>query len=223
MSTRKLVFYSGGQKAENRILHEGLAYLAGEGKNKSFTYVPYTGVEADWYFRRAIRRYEQYGFSKFYCLPVDQKKLSQREINRALSSDVIYLAGGNTFHFLKHLRRQKLITKLHDYALQGGVLAGLSAGGILMTPTIYLAKYPREDADTNSVKLKNLKALNIVGFEFYPHYYSGNSAALLRYSKRIDHPIIACTDGSGIIMYNETAEFFGKVWKFYRGTRYRLR
>lgn len=222
MATRKLVFYSGGQKRENNILHEGLSHLAGSGKHKSLTYIPYTSEHADWYFKRAVNRYKKFDFEKFHCLKVDGPKLSKKEIKRALSSDAIYLAGGNTFYFLKHLRRQQMLTKLHDYAFTGGVLAGLSAGGIIMTPHIYLASYPKSDADPNTVNLRNWNALHVVEFEFSPHYYKGHERSLLRYSKKTKNPIFAATDGSGIIMHNETAEFFGRVYKFHHGTMIQL-
>jgi len=48
------------------------------------------------------------------------------------------------------------------------VLAGPSVGAIILTPTIGTAGPPLPDPDDNDVKLKNLRALGLVRFEFSP-------------------------------------------------------
>lgn len=63
---------------------------------------------------------------------------------------MVYLSGGNTFHYPLHLRRSGLIHALRDFADRGGVLAGLSAGAILATPHIGLAAHPDFDRDERS-------------------------------------------------------------------------
>jgi len=222
-SHKRLVFYSGGQDAGNKVLHEKLARLAGH-RARSFTYVPYSHENGEYFYRRIKARYRKFGFKKFRYFAPDSDFLV-REMNAALKSDVIYLAGGNTYYFLKHLRESGLLKRLRRFVERGGVLAGLSAGAIIMTKDIRMAGYPPHEADINEVRLKNLKALGLVDFEFLPHYSNSklSSDAMIRYSKRQNrHPIFACPDGSGIIVEGSALHFFGEMYMFYQGRKLRL-
>ncbi len=218
----RLVFYSGGQDKSNERLHEALSLMPGK-KARSLTYIPFSHENGEHYFKRIKKRYKSYGFKKFRYFAVDADFLS-REMNEALKSDVIYLAGGNTFYFLKHLRESGFLKRLKKFAARGGVIAGLSAGAIIMTPHIYLAGYPKHEGDLNEVKLKNLRSLDLVNFEFLPHFSNSKktSDALLRYSKRCSRPIMACSDGNGVIVNNGELHLIGEIYVFYKGRKLRL-
>jgi dipeptidase E len=218
----RLVFYSGGQETGNKILHEKLAHLAGH-RARSFTYIPFSHENGEFYFNRIKQRYKKFGFRKFRYFAPDSDFLV-REMNAALKSDVIYLAGGNTYYFLKHLRESGFLKRLKSFVKRGGVLAGLSAGAIIMTSDIRLAGYPLHMADDNEVKLKNLRSLGLVDFEFLPHYNNSKitSDAMIRYSKRTKRPVYACPDGSGIIVEGKAVHFFGETYLFYQGRKLRL-
>lgn len=187
------------------------------------TYVPFCHEGSQVFFNRFVRRYRGFGASEFHCLPVDVK-ISERESHRALKSDIIYLAGGNTFYFLKHLRKSGLIKKLQTFSKRGGVLTGLSAGALIMTPHIGLAGYPSFDSDENEVNLTNLKALNLVPFEYFPHYENTKRfrTAMCAYSKKTPHPVYACEDGGGIIIDGEEKTFFGHVYVFHQGHQFKV-
>lgn len=219
---RRLVFYSGGQERSNNRLHEALSKLLGK-KARSLTYVPYSHENGSHFYERVKRRYRKFGFKKFRYFAVDSDFLV-KEMNEALKSDVIYLAGGNTYYFLKHLRESGFLKKLEAFSRRGGVIAGLSAGAIIMTPHIQLAGYPPHEGDENEVRLKNLRGLGLVRFEFLPHF--SNSAktnrAMLAYSRRSPHPILACPDGNGVVVTDGTLHLIGIVYLFYRGKKLRL-
>ncbi len=221
----KLVLYSGGQEPKNRFLHEALLGLTGSGRTKRMTYVPFCSDGAEVYFNRFRKRYRQFGATSFHCLPVDQA-MQKADLRKALQSDVIYLAGGNTYYFLKHLQKNGLIPLLRKYAKEGGVLAGLSAGALILTPNIRLASIPKQNADRNEVAIKNLSGLGLVKFEFSPHYTGIAQAKreLLQYSRRTENPIYACRDGGGVVMDTgqERFEVFGKIDVFFRGGMHRL-
>ncbi len=114
--------------------------------------------------------------------------------------------------------------ELRKFVKRGGVLAGLSAGALILTPDIWLAGYPPHEGDTNEVRLKNLKGLDLVHFEFLPHYTSSGktNAAILKYSKKTSRPIIACPDGSGIVVDGEELRYFGPTYLFFQGKKMRL-
>lgn len=215
----RLVLYSGGTDPRNQFLHEALAQLPGR-RARSLTYVPYSHENGLFYFRRIKKRYQKVGIRKFRYFSVDSDFL-RKEMREALKSDVIYLAGGNTYYFLKHLRESGFLKELEKFAKRGGVIAGLSAGAIILTPHIQLAGYPPHEGDENEVRLKNLNSLGLVNFEFLPHY--SNSAktnrAMLLYSRRHNLPIVACPDGSGVVIEDGHIKFIGPFSIFYRGKK----
>ncbi len=222
-----LIFYSGGQERRNALIHEDLIELALTPKRRArrggvrMTYVPYCSEGSAPFFRRFERRYRAFGASHFRCLPVDDPTLhgDRRAERGLLESDVVYLAGGNTYYFLKHLRRSGLMKVLRRFAERGGVIAGLSAGALLLTPHIALAGYPPFDRDENEVGLRNESALGLVGFEFFPHYRRSKRMreALLAYSRRCGRPVYACPDGSGIVIEGDRFTAHGDVFLFDRG------
>lgn len=219
---RKLVLYSGGQSPTNKRLHEALVKLSGK-QAQSMTYVPFSHENGEYFYKKIKKRYSQYGIKKFVYFAVDSDFL-KKEMRKALQSDIIYLAGGNTFYFLKHLRESGFLKQLEKFLQRGGTIAGLSAGAIILTPNINMAAYPKHDCDINEVRLKNLHSLGAVDFEFYPHYISSRQThkAMISYSKRTDHLIVACPDGSGVIVKNAEFRFIGPVFLYYRGQRTKL-
>lgn len=217
---RKLVLYSGGQTNKNYPLHQALVDLVDHKRQISMTYIPYCYSGHKKYYLRAVNRYKKFGIKKFHCMPVD-RPISTESLKKTLNSDIIYLAGGNTFYFLMHLQKSKMLKPLYNYVKAGGVLAGLSAGALIMTPDIRLAGYPSFDCDDNEVGLKNLKALGLVEAEFFPHLDNSKRLhdALLKYSKKSHHPLFACEDGGGLVIDGHRKTFFGKSCFYVKGHR----
>ena len=216
---QKLVFYSGGQQRSNHQLHEALVGMMSQRKRKkTMVYIPYCNDGSGVFFSRFKRRYKRFGIDQFHCIPVDEK-ISKKDISNILSSDAVYMAGGNTFYFLKNLKKAGLFKHLRAYSKSGGILAGLSAGAIMMTPNIHMAAFPPFDPDENDVGLKKLNALNLVNFEFFPHYedIKSNIEAMMMYSLISKQVIYACPDGSGIVLNGNEMKMFGEVFMFFRG------
>ena len=220
----KLVLYSGGQNPENHALHRSVVSLCGKKRDLRLTYIPFCSDNAKLFYSRTIRRFKSHGVSDFHTLTVDQP-FTARDLSKALKSDVIYLAGGNTFYFLKHLKQANLLPKLRRFVHEGGVLAGLSAGALIMTPNIRLAGVPEFDADENEVKLKDLTGLGLTPFEFSPHY-SGSKAqdrSLLAYSRKTQNLIYACPNGGGLIIQDDQFTGRGDIQVFHRGAKFALK
>jgi dipeptidase E len=235
------VLYSGGQERRNASIHERLLELACDRPERvrrraspvHMLYLPYTREGSATYFARFRRRYRAFGAGGFACLAPDDPALigsaqsppDPRARGRYLrlieESDVVYLAGGNTFEFLRNLRRARLLAPLRRFASRGGVLAGLSAGALLLTPDIGLAAWPDFDRDENDVALasRHWGALGVVDFEFFPHYRDSARyrAALARHSRRTRRAVYACRDGSGVVISGQQQSLYGEVWLFDRG------
>ncbi len=218
----KIVLYSGGQLRSNHHLHRSVVSLArkkgNSSKSLSLTYIPFCAEDSNIFFQRAKRRYQPHGVDRFTCLSVDDSPTRQA-MDAALKSDIIYLAGGNTFYFLKHLRESGMLKRLKSFAENGGVLAGLSAGGLIMSPTVKLAAYGPLGPDENDVRLKDFKGLGLFSFEFSPHFERTPSQikAHLGYSLRTEHPVYAVEDGAGIIIDGSKVMVRGKATLYYRG------
>jgi dipeptidase E len=229
---RRVVLYSGGQQRRNALIHDSLLTLAmrrdsNRRRGVRMTYVPFTAAGALTFYRRFERRYRAFGGTRFECVAPDVPELAREGAARRVAarkirdSDIVYLAGGNTYYFLAHLRRSGLFDVLRRFAAAGGVVAGLSAGALIVTPHIGLAGYPEFDRDENEVGLtsRQSKGLGLVRFEFFPHYRRSKRyrEALCDYSLRTRQPIYACPDGSGVVVEGDRFTAHGDVWQFHRG------
>ena len=221
----KLVFYSGGEESINDHLdHEFIKLTGKRPRDIKITYIPSCSLDSQFDYYCYVRQQKRWGIEKIIYFPIDIP-LASMMIENVLSSDVIHLAGGNTFYFLKHLRRSFMLGTLKNFVADGGVLTGLSAGAILMTPNILTASFPSFDCDENYENMKNLKALNLCSFEFFPHFRNSQRYIneLTSYSKTSQNPLYACPDGHGIVVDDESVKFLGKTYGFIQGKRMLIR
>lgn len=193
------------------------------GYKPTFTFIPSQSYGADEDYDDFIDRFSQHAYINFKIFHLE-REIPHRDVKSLLNSDLIYLSGGNTFHFLFHLRKTNIIHDLKYYALTGGFLAGHSAGAILQTPDIRMAAHPEFDRDDNECGIRKLTALGLVEFEFFPHYRNSRkySLALTSLSKERDTLIYAVPDGSGIVRTSRGLRFYGRIWGFYRGHKFRI-
>lgn len=218
----KLALYSGGSGQENRnLVKETLSLLEGV-EDPVVVFVPSDSEDSEEDFLVFRRKFARTRIKKFRCVAID-RNLSARSQQALFSADAIFLGGGNTFYFLKHVRQRRLLNRFKRFVANGGVLMGLSAGSILMTPSIMTAAVPSLDRDENEVGLRSLSALGLVPFEFSPHYEACRSVdqELLEYSQELEYPIYACADGEGIIVDRGRIRFIGRVNVFHRGRKFR--
>ncbi len=216
----KLVLYSGGDDKDNRNLDKAFIELLGK-KNPVVTFIPSSSYLSEQEFKVFVKHYSKYKISRFIHFPVDVPfdRIMFQEVMR---SDAIHMGGGNTFYFLNSLRKAKLLKELRTFVEKGGVLTGLSAGAIIMTENIDMAAYPNFDRDENTVNLKNLSALNLLDFAFFPHFKNSSryDAVFKKYSKLKQKVIYACPDGSGIVVSGNELRFIGKTYAFSDGHKF---
>jgi dipeptidase E len=121
----------------------------------------------------------------------------------------IYLSGGNTFTFMDAARKRGLKKILEQYLASGGVLIGASAGSIMCTPSIELAKF----GDENEVGMTDFSGFEFVDFEFHPHF-TGEPAEreqLAEYRRTHGREIYTCKDGAGLHVTNDGIVEFGSI------------
>lgn len=106
---------------------------------------------------------------------VDNMETGEEEKIR--KANIVLISGGNTFELLNNLRNSGLDKELIDFVKRDDVvLAGFSAGAIVMTPRINIASMPSgidptDMIDVNLVGIEDLTGLNILDFEVLPHFY----------------------------------------------------
>lgn len=121
----------------------------------------------------------------------------------------IYLSGGNTFTFMDAARRRGLHAILEQYLANGGVLIGASAGSIMCTPSIELAKF----GDENEVGMTDFSGFGFVDFEFHPHFTDEpvERERLVAYQRTHGREIYTCKDGAGLHVTNGEIVLFGSI------------
>lgn len=213
----KLVLYSGGERTGSEALDRELLRLTGK-RRPSLTYIPSSSDYGIWEFGEFVHHFRQYHLSRLIYFPVDVPS-SDALIREAFSQDIVFLSGGNTFYFLHHLRAGGYLPRLREFVSRGGVLAGLSAGAIIMTSTIETAGFPEFDRDENAVGLRDLRSLGLVDLEFFPHFVNSRRYrdALSQYSAAHPRPLFACPDGSGLVVKDLDVRIIGKALVFLEG------
>jgi len=128
---------------------------------------------------------------------------------RLSSYAAIYLSGGNTFTFMDSARKRGLQAILEQYLANGGVLIGASAGSIMCTPSIELAKF----GDENEVGMTDFSGFGFVDFEFHPHFTGESSEReqLAEYQRTHEREIYTCKDGAGLHVLDSQLITFGEV------------
>lgn len=207
-----LAFYCDQIIPENRAIDERLlAVMAAKGPGRRIAYIA-SGPEPDRrFFLERVDYYAQYGLD--LCIFHDLDETHGADVEAALfGCDAIHLTGGHTADFLARLKRSGLMPRLRQWAVDGGVVIGTSAGAILLTPTI------ATDAlftDTAPEEAMEETALDLVPFEFFPHLDERPTflADLIRYSRFTPRPILACRDGDGLVVSNGLLECIGQpLW-----------
>ncbi len=84
------------------------------------------------------------------------------------SYDVIYVCGGNTFKLMKFAREVNFDKDIKFLLERDGVYIGVSAGSLIVGPSIQIAN--EVHPDKNEVGLTDFNGFNITNIIIFPHY-----------------------------------------------------
>lgn len=152
-------------------------------------------------------------YSKFYAILRPYTDLedgfNSDDIERIFHADAIHLSGGNTYRFLYWIIERGLDKRLIEYVNSGGVLIGVSAGSIIMTPDISECLLC---GDENCIGLENTKGLGLVNFHYVPHAIKGDmvNKDVITKSKEDNSAILVSSDSDWIIIDEAKFEIYGK-------------
>lgn len=167
------------------------------------------------YYNPKVEYYKKLGIESLLYFDLD-KEFDETKIDDLLCCDAIHLSGGNTYWFLSSLQKRNFISLLQNYVLEGKVLIGVSAGSILMSQTIDIAQF----GDDNFIDLKNTQALDLINFEFMPHWNTDFKYLdeVKQYSKTSQKTVYSCKDGDGIVIEDNKMNFYGDILKIENGS-----
>lgn len=209
---KKLVLYSDQIASVADKIDKELVTILGK-SNPIIGYIPSNADPQRKYYKERQAYYSRLGMDLKVYFELD-KEYHPNLLESLLSCDAIHLSGGNTYYFLHWLRKRKMLLPLRQYVKQGGVLIGVSAGSMLMSPDISICPlYVNEPMEVET----DFSSLNLVDFAFAPHYrskrMSASIPALQKYSR--DHQIVvyACQDSGGIVVTDDNVKCVGDVVK----------
>lgn len=169
---KKLMLIGGGDTGRGNApyntkeIDEEIVKMTGK-ENPNFLFIGLASSHSDSYYDTMKKIYKDLG-----CTPVYLKKsnlvnnpdIVKQKINDA---DIIYICGGDTVKLLDHVKEYNLESLLKEAYNKGTVLAGMSAGAILLSNKGFSdSLIIREESD----KYEFLNGLKFIDLNFCPHY-----------------------------------------------------
>ena len=165
---------------------------------KTFAYMPSSGVQGSEDYIAEWESIADGNSTKFVV--IDNTSSDTQEHDKLLASDVLLISGGNTFTLLHNLRESGLDKTIIEFSQkQNIILAGFSAGALILTPTIEICNLP--GFNENLVNLEDMHGLGIVDFEIFPHYEKYRDASKLsNYRKRTSNDVREVTNEDYVLL-----------------------
>jgi len=126
--------------------------------------------------------------------PVDEKEIAR--------SDVLYVCGGNTFHLLQIIRETNFTQFIKKFIAQGKLYFGVSAGSIILGPSIEIAV----PFDENKEKMDNFTGLGLIQDVLSPHFVPEEKKLIDEYRAKLPYPITPLTDQQAFLVTDEESK-----------------
>ena len=141
----------------------------------------------------------------FQITELDIEHATPDEMRKHLKdSDIVYIAGGNTFHLLKQLRDSGFDNLLSAYINNGGLYAGASAGALVMGADIEPVASIGEPEKVRG--LNSTEGLGFVNIVPIPHYdMKARTQAIDEIKKKYSdkYEIVLLTDDQAILVEDD--------------------
>lgn len=130
------------------------------------------------------------------------KETMQAELSK---TDIVYIAGGNTFYLLHQMRETGFDVMLESFVGGGGLYVGASAGALIVGPDIGLIDLL--DEPEKVPELQSTKGFGWVDVVPIPHCNMVERTAIIEQIKERNNDtlkIVTLTDDEGLIVENGT-------------------
>lgn len=136
-----------------------------------------------------------------FVLINNAEEAGREERNKLLRATTLLITGGNVCTLLSNLRRSGLDQAILDFTKKDQyILAGYSAGAMVLTPTIQLAALHPLVNENSEVGLTDFTALHLVDFEIFPHYEQTQQAFLEQYQLGTPYPVKTLKDDEYLLV-----------------------
>lgn len=147
-------------------------------KNPKLLFIPTASSDSESYYETVKKYFGKKLGCKTDVLYLIKEKLSKKEIEeKILTSDIVYVGGGNTLKMMKVWRKNvvdKILKQAHE---KGIILSGLSAGAICWFRWGNSDSRRFIDPKADSIKVSGLGLVNAL---FCPHYLKEKRRADLK-------------------------------------------
>lgn len=142
-----------------------LRLILSDQKNRSVAIITTAAVdkENNKYCQLAKKQFSNMGIEQ-----VDFIDLESEPSKDFSDYEIIYVCGGNTFKLLKLAREANFKSSIENLLKQNGVYIGVSAGSIIVGPSIEIAG--EVAVDKNKIGLEDLTGFGITNLIVLPHY-----------------------------------------------------
>lgn len=205
MKSGTIIFYSDQVVPGNERLDRRWLELVNKAQPR-LAYIPSASDGTRKYFRDKCEYYKRYGISDLLYFDLNQEYDPAR-LDELLSCDAIHLSGGDPFQFLGSIRKRKFGPVLKKYLDDGGTLLGVSAGAIVLTPSISISHvFYKTRTDEH-------QAVGLVDFYFLPHWNLREQRLedVIIFSRENQAAVYACSDGDGMVIRDGRVEVVGDL------------
>lgn len=139
-------------------------------------------------------------------LDIETASISEQR-ERLDSADIVYVAGGNTFHLLNQLRKSGFDELLTEFVNKGGMYAGASAGALVAGADIGPIRSIDEPEKVKD--LTSTKGLGFVNIVPVPHYdMTGRTKPIDEIKRRYGdkNELVLLTDDQAIVVEGDSWE-----------------
>lgn len=182
---KKLMLIGGGEVGrghtsyETKEIDEEIVRMTQKEK-PIFLFIGLASSFSDSYYDTMKKIYKELGCT---CTYLKKKNIiNNPDIvkNKIESADIIYICGGDTIKLIEDIKNYEIDTLLEDALNKGTVLAGISAGAILLSQGGYSDALILRGESEN---YEYLSGLNFVNINICPHYKSNENkdSSLMNY------------------------------------------
>ena len=211
MKSGTLIFYSDQVVPENERLDRRFLEIINKERPR-LAYIPSASDSTRKYFSDKCQYYKRYGIKDLLYFDLN-KEYDPALLPELLACDAIHLSGGDPFQFLGSIRKRKFGPVLKKYLDDGGILLGISAGAIVLTPSINISHvFYQSRTDKH-------QAVGLVDFYFLPHWNlrEARIADVVKFSGENRAAVYACRDGDGMVIRDGKIELVGDLVKIEKG------
>jgi Na+/proline symporter/peptidase E len=156
--------------------------------------------EEKWYVRQSKEELLELGIKEENFIIYHKGQKPNKDVLENI--DLIYVCGGNTFYLLEGIKNSGLYLDIIEMIKRGVFYIGASAGSIIVTPNIKIAK----PWDPNDRNLEDLNALGLVDFAISPHYTKEEEGTIKKIEDDIGIDIKRISDDQAILVIDGKIE-----------------